>query len=102
MHNLRVVGDAERRVGKSGGIVPGLIRVTPEQLQTTSAQLTGQVNALGADWAGAGQQRFLAAYQQWQAAQANLHAALETIAQLTARAAVAYATNDQQVAATFR
>lgn len=96
--------------------MPGLIRVTPEQLQTTSAQLnqgagtidgllkqlSGQVNALGADWAGAGQQRFLAAYQQWQAAQANLHAALETIAQLTARAAVAYATNDQQVAATFR
>jgi WXG100 family type VII secretion target len=96
--------------------MPGLIRVTPEQLQATSRQLnqgagtidgllkqlSGQVNALGADWAGAGQQRFLAAYQQWQAAQANLHAALETIAQLTARAAVAYATNDQQVAATFR
>jgi WXG100 family type VII secretion target len=94
----------------------GLIRVTPEQLQATSAQLnqgagtidgllkqlSGQVNALGAEWAGVGQQRFLAAYQQWQAAQANLHAALETIAQLTARAAVSYATNDQQVAATFR
>jgi 6 kDa early secretory antigenic target len=96
--------------------MPGLIRVTPEQLQTTSAQLnqgagtidgllkqlSGQVNALGADWAGVGQQRFLGAYQQWQSAQTNLHAALETISQLTAQAATSYSTNDQQVGATFR
>ncbi|MBO0693512.1 MAG: WXG100 family type VII secretion target [Acidimicrobiaceae bacterium] len=93
----------------------GLIRVTPEQLQAASGQLnqgaatidgllkqlSGQVNSLGADWAGVGQQRFLAAYQQWQTAQLNLHQALETIAQLTAQAAVAYETNDTQVGATF-
>jgi WXG100 family type VII secretion target len=93
----------------------GLIRVTPEQLQSTSGQLNqgagtidgllkqlaGQVNSLGAEWAGAGQQRFLAAFQQWQTAQTNLHQALETIAQLTAQAAVSYQTNDQQVAGSF-
>lgn len=93
----------------------GIIRVTPEQLQATSGQLnqgagtidgllkqlSGQVNSLGADWAGVGQQRFLAAYQQWQSAQLNLHQALETIAQLTAQAASSYATNDQQVGASF-
>jgi WXG100 family type VII secretion target len=93
----------------------GLIRVTPEQLQATSAslnqgagaidttlkQLSTQVSSLGADWAGTGQQRFLAAYTQWQTAQTNLHQALETIAQLTAQAAVAYETNDAQVGASF-
>jgi WXG100 family type VII secretion target len=93
----------------------GLIRVTPEQLESTSGQLnqgagtidallkqlSGQVSALGADWAGMGQQRFLAAFQQWQTAQVNLHQALETISQLTAQAAVSYQNNDQQVASTF-
>jgi WXG100 family type VII secretion target len=93
----------------------GLIRVTPEQLESTSGQLnqgagtidallrqlSGEVSALGADWAGMGQQRFLAAFQQWQTAQVNLHQALETISQLTAQAAVSYQTNDQQVASTF-
>lgn len=93
----------------------GLIRVTPDQLQSASAQLnqgaatidamlrqlSGQVDALGADWAGVGQQRFLASYQQWQTAQANLHQALQTIAQLTAQAAVAYQSNDAQVGASF-
>jgi WXG100 family type VII secretion target len=93
----------------------GLIRVTPEQLQATSGQLnqgaatidttlqqlSRQVEALGSDWAGVGQQRFLAAYTQWQTAQRNLHQALETIAQLTASAATSYATNDQQVGASF-
>jgi WXG100 family type VII secretion target len=93
----------------------GLIRVTPEQLQATSGQLnqgagsinatlqqlSGQVNALGGEWAGAGQTRFVAAFAQWQTAQRNLHTALETIAQLTASAATSYATNDQQVGASF-
>ncbi len=93
----------------------GLIRVTPEQLESASGQLnqgagtidallkqlSGQVTALGSEWAGMGQQRFLAAFQQWQTAQVNLHQALETISQLTAQAAVSYQSNDQAVASTF-
>lgn len=93
----------------------GLIRVTPEQLETASGQLNqgantidallkqlaGQVNSLGSEWAGMGQTRFLQAYGEWQQAQGKLHQALETISQLTAQAAVSYQTNDQQVASTF-
>ncbi len=93
----------------------GYIRVTPEQLASVSAQLnggagtidatlnqlSGQVAPLGSDWAGAGQARFQAAWEQWQTSQRNLHQALETISQLTGQAGTAYADNDAQVGQSF-
>lgn len=93
----------------------GFIRVTPEQLmgvagqlsagagsiEATLGQLAGQVAPLGSEWAGAGQARFLALWQQWQASSRSLHQALEEISLLMRQASVAYETNDQQVAASF-
>lgn len=93
----------------------GFIRVTPEQLmgvagqlnagagsiEATLGQLAGQVSPLGADWAGVGQARFLALWQQWQTSSRNLHQALEEISQLMRHASAAYEANDQQVAASF-
>jgi WXG100 family type VII secretion target len=94
----------------------GLIRVTPEQLAGVSAQLNGgaagiestlaqlasQVAPLGSDWAGAGQARFLALWQQWQTSSRQLHQALADISILMRQASVAYETNDTQVGASFR
>jgi early secretory antigenic target protein ESAT-6 len=96
-------------------MVAGFIRVTPEQLagvagqlnagagsiEATLGQLAGQVSPLGSDWAGAGQARFLALWQQWQTSSRNLHQALEEISQLMRQASVAYESNDQQVASSF-
>jgi WXG100 family type VII secretion target len=96
-------------------LMSGLIRVTPEQLASVSAQLRGgagtidstlsqlasQVAPLGSDWAGTGQARFLALWQQWQTSSRQLHQALEDISVLMQRASVAYETNDTQVGASF-
>lgn len=93
----------------------GLIRVTPEQLSSVSSQLNGgaaniesilsqlsaQVAPLGSDWAGAGQEQFQAAWEQWKSSQRNLHQALQTIASLTSKAAASYAENDQSVGSSF-
>jgi WXG100 family type VII secretion target len=93
----------------------GLIRVTPEQLAGVSAQLNGgagsieatltqlanQIAPLGSDWAGMGQARFLALWQQWQTSSRSLHQALTDIAILMQRASVAYSDNDAQVGASF-
>jgi len=94
----------------------GLIRVTPEQLSSVSAQLKGgassidstlshlaaQVAPLGSDWAGAGQARFHALCQQWQTSSRQLHQALADISILMGRASAAYEANDTQVGASFR
>jgi WXG100 family type VII secretion target len=96
--------------------VAGTIRVTPEQLQGVSgqlnagagsiegtlAQLSGNVAPLGSDWAGPAQGRFLALWEQWQTSSRQLHQALLEIGQLMGRAAVAYDSNEQQVASIFR
>jgi WXG100 family type VII secretion target len=93
----------------------GLIRVTPEQLGSVSAQLNGgassieatlsllaaQVGPLGSDWAGTGQARFLALWQQWQTSSRQLHQALADISVLMRQASVAYEANDAQVGASF-
>lgn len=93
----------------------GLIRVTPEQLGSVSAQLNGgassieatlsqlaaQVGPLGSDWAGTGQARFLALWQQWQTSSRQLHQALADIGVLMRQASVAYEANDAQVGASF-
>ncbi|MHB1597032.1 MAG: WXG100 family type VII secretion target [Streptosporangiaceae bacterium] len=94
----------------------GIIRVTPEQLAGVSSQLNGgaasieatlgqlaaQIAPLGADWAGAGQARFLALWQQWQTSSRQLHQALADISVLMRQASVAYETNDAQIAASFQ
>jgi early secretory antigenic target protein ESAT-6 len=93
----------------------GLIRVTPEQLSSVSSQLNGgassieatlsqlaaQVAPLGSDWAGVGQARFVALWQQWQTSQRQLHQALADISVLMRQASVAYEANDAQVGASF-
>jgi 6 kDa early secretory antigenic target len=93
----------------------GLIRVTPTQLagvssqlnagagtiEGTLSQLASQVAPLGSDWAGTGQARFLALWQQWQTSSRQLHQALTDISILMSRASVAYADNDAQVGASF-
>jgi WXG100 family type VII secretion target len=93
----------------------GAIRVTPEQLTTVSAQLnsaagtidsalaqlTAQVGPLGSEWAGVGQARFQALWQQWQTSSRQLHQALEDISVLMRQASVAYETNDAQVGSSF-
>jgi WXG100 family type VII secretion target len=91
------------------------IRVTPEQLHSISSQLTagagevdgilrqlsGQVAPLGSDWAGAGQARFLALWEQWQRDSQGVQQALEGVAQLMQGAASQYESTDQSVAGSF-
>jgi WXG100 family type VII secretion target len=93
----------------------GLIRVTPAQLASVStqlnggastiegtlAQLAGQVQPLGDEWAGAGQARFLALWQQWQTSSRQLHQALADMSLLMRQASTAYESNDAQVGASF-
>jgi WXG100 family type VII secretion target len=92
------------------------ISVTPEQLQQISAQLTsgasevesilgqlaGYVSPLQGDWVGQASGRFESLWNEWQTSARNLHEALTGIAQLTQQAGTAYATNEQNIAATFR
>jgi WXG100 family type VII secretion target len=93
----------------------GLIRVTPTELASVSAQLRGgagsieatlsqlanQVAPLGSEWAGMGQARFMALWVQWQTSSRQLHTALTDISILMQRASVAYAENDANVGASF-
>jgi WXG100 family type VII secretion target len=93
----------------------GQIRVTPEQLASVASQLNGgassidgilsqlagNVAPLGSDWAGVAQGRFLQLWEQWQTSSRQLHQALAEIAVLMQRAAGAYESNEQQVAAMF-
>lgn len=81
----------------------GAIRVTPDQLAGVSAQLNdgaGSIEAtlsqfaslvapLGPDWAGVGQARFLALWQQWRTSSRQLHQALSDISILMRQASVA-------------
>ncbi|MHB1854151.1 MAG: WXG100 family type VII secretion target [Acidimicrobiales bacterium] len=92
-----------------------LIRVTPEQLtgvagqlragagtiESTLTQLAGQVAPLGSDWAGLGQARFIALWEQWQTSSRQLHQALTDLGQLMSQAGAAYESNDQAVGASF-
>lgn len=93
----------------------GLIRVTPEQLQSASGQLNSGaaqingtlnqlmalVNSLGESWVGTGGSAFNMAMMNWKTSQANLIQAVETIAGLTGRGAVSYSDNDVSVGGSF-
>ena len=74
----------------------------PQAIESTLVQLASQVAPLGSDWAGSGQARFLALWQQWQTSSRQLHQALADISVLMRQASVAYEANDTQVAASFR
>ena len=92
------------------------IKVTPEQLQALSGQVSrgsgeieGQLRALsntvaplvGGDWAGQAQQRFTALWDEWQRSAQGLKHALDGISQLMSQAGTAYATAESAIANTF-
>lgn len=93
------------------------IKVTPEQLQGLSAQVSrgsgeidqqlrglgGVVSPLvGGDWAGQAQAQFQGLWQEWQTAAQQLRQALDGISQLMNNAGQAYALAEQSIASTFR
>ena len=93
------------------------IKVTPEQLQALSGQVSrgsgeidGQLRGLGntvaplvgGDWAGAAQQRFTALWDEWQRSAQGLKHALDGISQLMNQAGTAYADAETQIAGSFR
>lgn len=93
----------------------GMIKVTPEQLASVAAQLSGgagsiegtlgqlsgNVAPLGSDWAGVAQSRFLQLWEQWHTSQRQLHQALVEMSALMNRAGGAYEQNEQSVASSF-
>lgn len=94
----------------------GSIRVTPDQLQSVSSQLTNgaasiestlqtlksQVAPLGSEWASAAQVQFMELWQQWQNDGMGLFNALTEIAQLMNQAAERYRETDAANASGFR
>lgn len=91
------------------------ILVTPEQLQSVSAQLNGgaaniesqlaqlaaQVAPLQSEWRGVAQAQFEALWAEWQQSATGIQHALHGIAQLTAAAAVSYSDTEQAIASSF-
>jgi WXG100 family type VII secretion target len=91
------------------------IRVTPEQLASTSArvssaagQIEGELSALagslaplGGDWAGVASQRFELLWSEWQRSAHALHDALSGISALLAQAGAHYADAEQAIAGSF-
>ena len=94
----------------------GNIRVTPEQLEGLSAQvargageidqqlavLTHALAPLGSEWAGQAQQQFQQLWAEWHTAALRLREALDGIGRLMNQAGHAYASAEDQIAATFR
>lgn len=94
-----------------------LIKVTSEELASTSAQLTAgsqeidsQLTSMhnlvqslvDADWQGAASTSFQSLYQEWNTSAANLQQSLEGIASLLASAGTAYADTEQQIQQSMR
>jgi 6 kDa early secretory antigenic target len=91
------------------------IKVTPEQLQQVSSQLTAgassiegtlaqlasNVAPLGSDWAGLAQARFQELWAQWQRNAKGLNQALTGISQLMSQASANYSQTEQGIAASF-
>ena len=93
------------------------LKVTPDQLQSMSgsvARTTGEVRAqqqslknqlsplFGAEWSGAAAAQFTSLYEQFDQHATGLSNALDGIGQLLARAGLAYAEVEEQIAASFR
>lgn len=94
-----------------------LIKVTSEELASTSAQLTAGSQEIesqlasmhnlvqslvDADWQGAASASFQALYQEWNTSAANLQQSLDGIAKLLASAGAAYAQTEEQIQQTMR
>ncbi len=93
----------------------GNIRVTPEQLQSVSSQLSSgaaniegtlsqlasQVAPLGSDWAGVAQARFHELWAEWQQSSKGIQEALQGISQLTAQASANYSDTEAAIAGSF-
>lgn len=91
------------------------LKVTPEQLQGVASQLRngasniegvngqlrGNVQPLGADWAGVAQARFTQLWEQWARSSRELNEALNGMASLMNQAGVSYATTEEQISKTF-
>ena len=91
------------------------ILVTPEQLQSTSAQmnagaqeieailaqLRSRVEPLRTEWRGQAQVQFEALMAQWQQSAVGIQQALHGMAQLTAQAATNYADTEAAIAQSF-
>jgi WXG100 family type VII secretion target len=91
------------------------ILVTPEQLQSTSAQLSAgasniesilaqlatQVAPLQSEWRGVAQTQFQTLWAEWQRSAAGLQHALMGVSQLTASAAANYSDTEQAIASSF-
>jgi early secretory antigenic target protein ESAT-6 len=113
-----VIGDAEGVAGENvGGVAMATmgIKVTPEQLQQVSSQLTAgassiegtlaqlasNVAPLGTDWAGLAQARFQELWAQWQRNAKGLNQALTGISTLMSQASANYSSTEQGIASSF-
>ena len=91
------------------------IAVTPEQLQSVSAQLNAgasniestlsslaaQVAPLQSEWQGVAQARFQELWAEWQRSSRGIQEALHGISQLTQQAAANYEETETGIAASF-
>jgi WXG100 family type VII secretion target len=92
-----------------------LIKVTSENLHTTSTRLTSGateldgnlsqlkalVDSMGAEWQGAGSQAFAQLYDQFNTAGRQLRESLAGIATMLSQAATHYQESEDQVASSF-
>ena len=91
------------------------IAVTPEQLQSVSAQLNAgasniestlsslaaQVAPLQSEWQGVAQARFQELWAEWQRSSRGIQEALHGISQLTQQAGMNYEQTESSIAASF-
>ena len=95
----------------------GMLKVTPDQLQAMSSNvtrtssevrashqsLTSQLTPLfGSDWSGAAAAQFAGLYEQFDQHARGMSDALDGIGQVLGRAGLSYAEAEQQIAASFR
>lgn len=96
--------------------MPGAVGAKPETLQELAVEiqqgaaaietlldaLESKVRPLTVDWQGSASESFEDLWAQWQAGAEHVHQALEAIAELLAKASVAYAEADRSIAAAFQ
>ena len=96
MPSFRVTPDQLESLGTAVGRVSNSVRGEHQQLR-------GQLSPLfGADWAGSAAVQFSTLYEQFDQHARGMSDALDGIGQLLARAGVAYADVEAQIAASFR
>jgi WXG100 family type VII secretion target len=88
--------------GQLGALGGAVARVSGE-VRGSHLSLRAQLSPLfGADWSGAAAAQFTSLYEQFDAHARGMSDALDGIGQLLARAGIAYADVEQQIAASFR